>query len=267
MATAYVIIEFISIITEPFGLPDWTLKLVLVLLSIGFIVSLILSWNYSVTPEGLKRTGSALVAQTSKKTATKPAKRKLKTSDVVIAVLAILVGVLAYPRVFKGSDNLQAMTRSVTVINEFGEKEIHEVFNENYLAKLAIFPFTDESRDSSLSWLQYGIFDAVGEDLHQFPYMSIGWNEDVFHLHEQIKSARTDGIPRFLTGTFRTDGEVYEISSRLYQTDNGVILAERVFRGKDFFALVDPISLQTRTIASEFLFCTYWLMWRGGKYQ
>ena len=39
------------------GLPDWTLKLVLVLLAIGLIVSVILSWIYDIKPEGgLKKT-------------------------------------------------------------------------------------------------------------------------------------------------------------------------------------------------------------------
>ena len=36
-AAAFVILELVDIITEPFGLPDWTLKLVVVLLSIGLM--------------------------------------------------------------------------------------------------------------------------------------------------------------------------------------------------------------------------------------
>ncbi len=51
-ATAFVILELVSILIEPFGLPDWTLKLVIVLLSIGFIISVIISWIYDFKPEG-----------------------------------------------------------------------------------------------------------------------------------------------------------------------------------------------------------------------
>jgi len=51
-AAAFVILELVDIITEPFGLPDWTLKLVVVLLSVGLIVSIILSWIYDIHPEG-----------------------------------------------------------------------------------------------------------------------------------------------------------------------------------------------------------------------
>ena len=55
-AAAYVILELTSIIAEPFGLPYWTLKLIFVLLSIGFIITVILSWIYDITPEEVHKT-------------------------------------------------------------------------------------------------------------------------------------------------------------------------------------------------------------------
>lgn len=63
-AAAFVILELVDIITEPFGLPDWTLKLVVVLLSIGMLMSIILSWIYDLSPDGgLERTKSIRVVQ------------------------------------------------------------------------------------------------------------------------------------------------------------------------------------------------------------
>ncbi|MDX2443948.1 MAG: hypothetical protein QNK30_09130 [Bacteroidales bacterium] len=55
-AAAFVLMELVDIISEPFGLPDWTLKFVVVFLSIGFIISIILSWIYDVTPDGIQKT-------------------------------------------------------------------------------------------------------------------------------------------------------------------------------------------------------------------
>jgi len=51
-ATAFVILELTSIIQEPLNLPDWTLTIVIILLSIGLIVSIILSWIYEINPGG-----------------------------------------------------------------------------------------------------------------------------------------------------------------------------------------------------------------------
>jgi len=135
----------------------------------------------------------------------------------------------------------------VTFVNEFGEKETRRVFKQDYITRLAIFPFTNESIDSSKNWLQYGIRNAIFEDLLQFNYLLIGFNDiDASHLQEQIKYTTSNYIPYFLTGAFRiTDGN-YQITSKLYQTANGAIMAERVFRGSDFFSLIDSVSLQAR---------------------
>jgi tetratricopeptide (TPR) repeat protein len=158
-------------------------------------------------------------------------------SNIVITVVIVLL-------LSKGTD-LQAMTETVTVVNEFGEKEIHKVFKENYVTKLAAYPFNNESGDTSLNWLQYGISGAVEEDLFQFNYILLG-PDNATHLQEQIKYAKTNNFPYFLTGSFMiTDGN-YEITSRIYQTSNGSVIKERDFRGTNFFSLMDSISLQAR---------------------
>jgi hypothetical protein len=58
-AAAFVILELVSIIAEPFGLPDWTINLVFVLLVIGLLITIILSWIYDITPEGIEKTKPA----------------------------------------------------------------------------------------------------------------------------------------------------------------------------------------------------------------
>lgn len=55
-AAAYVILELTSIIEEALELPEFTTKVVIILLSIGFIIISILSWIYDFTPEGIRRT-------------------------------------------------------------------------------------------------------------------------------------------------------------------------------------------------------------------
>ena len=50
-AVSLAILELVSNISEPFGLPGWTLKFIFVILIIGLILSVILSWIYDVHPE------------------------------------------------------------------------------------------------------------------------------------------------------------------------------------------------------------------------
>ena len=47
-----------------FEIPNWAVRLVIVLLILGFPVALILSWAFDITPEGIKRTDEVLPQQT-----------------------------------------------------------------------------------------------------------------------------------------------------------------------------------------------------------
>jgi TolB-like protein len=51
-ASAFVILELVDILAPSLRLPDWTLNLVLLLLCVGFVIAVILSWIYDKHPEG-----------------------------------------------------------------------------------------------------------------------------------------------------------------------------------------------------------------------
>ncbi|GAI39197.1 unnamed protein product, partial [marine sediment metagenome] len=199
---AYVLIELANNVVEPLNLPYWTPRLVILLLIVGFPIAAILSWIFDMTPEGIKKTES--IEETIEPPPPPlPIKRRLKVSDGIIVVLVVVVMIMAYPKIFQKEQSLASMTFPVTVINEFGEKKTRRVFKENYVTKLAIFPFTNEIKDSSENWLQIGIHDAILVDLFQFNYIIMGANPNATHLQEQIKHAKTNNSPHFLTGIFR----------------------------------------------------------------
>ena len=56
--TAFIILQLFDIIAQPLEWPTWTLTFVIVLLCIGFIITLLISWIYDMTPEGIRKTGS-----------------------------------------------------------------------------------------------------------------------------------------------------------------------------------------------------------------
>src|SRR5437763_17111362 len=64
VAVAYIIaagfiIQIASAVFPAWELPNWTLRLVIVLLLIGFPVALILAWAYDMTPQGIQATPTA----------------------------------------------------------------------------------------------------------------------------------------------------------------------------------------------------------------
>src|SRR5882757_6498743 len=64
IAAAYIIaagfiIQIGSAVFPAWELPNWTLRLVVVLLLMGFPIALILAWAYDVTPRGIRVTPSS----------------------------------------------------------------------------------------------------------------------------------------------------------------------------------------------------------------
>src|SRR6266513_2718269 len=61
VAIAYAVVSWLltQIATQVFPffeIPDWAVRLVIILLALGFPVALILSWAFDITPQGIKRT-------------------------------------------------------------------------------------------------------------------------------------------------------------------------------------------------------------------
>jgi TolB-like protein len=54
---AFVVAQSADLLTPALLLPDWTYRLVVFLLFLGFPVVLVLSWTFDITPEGVRRAG------------------------------------------------------------------------------------------------------------------------------------------------------------------------------------------------------------------
>lgn len=55
-ASAFAILQAADMIFPRLGLPSWTINLVMILLACGLVISIIFSWFYDITSEGIKKT-------------------------------------------------------------------------------------------------------------------------------------------------------------------------------------------------------------------
>lgn len=56
LAAVWLLVQVAAIVVPEFELPDWTMRAILVLAVIGFVVTVTLAWIYDLTPEGIRRT-------------------------------------------------------------------------------------------------------------------------------------------------------------------------------------------------------------------
>ena len=123
-ATTFVILELVSIIEEPLQLPDWTLELVIVLLCIGFIITVIFSWIYDITPEGIEKTKP--IKESEEEGSEKPSGFNAWKIATYISVV-IIIGLIIFHTVGerKQAEYITELEKSIAVL-PFEDMSPHE---------------------------------------------------------------------------------------------------------------------------------------------
>jgi tetratricopeptide (TPR) repeat protein len=208
-ATAFILLQLADILTPALLLPEWTTRLVTLILIIGFPIAVIFSWVFDITPEGIKKTESIEVSE-SKKIVTTPAKRIFKTSNIIIAALIIVVGILAYPKIFK-QDTLDKLRSS-------GER-----------ISVAVMPFQNMTNDTSKNILQGWIQDNLTNLLSNSEELKVKKTESVSAVinskgittYASITPSLAGSISRrldadiFIYGNIKKDAATFRLTAQL----------------------------------------------------
>ncbi len=112
-AASFVLLELVDIITEPLGLPGWTINLVLVLLSIGFVIAVILSWVYDITPDGVQKTKPVKEVRKAEKTVTSNS-WKIATYVSILIIVTLVVFQILNSR--DRSIEIQDLAKSIAIL-------------------------------------------------------------------------------------------------------------------------------------------------------
>src|SRR6266446_6467949 len=131
---AWLLIQVATQVFPFFEIPNWTVRLVVLLIIIGFPIALVIAWAFELTPEGLKRTEVADAA---------PAPRSRSRAWVYVVLIA---GALSAGLFFLG--RFTASTKQ-SVLAAVSSKSI------------AVLPFDNLSRDPDNAYFASGIQDEI----------------------------------------------------------------------------------------------------------
>jgi len=235
-AASFVILELVDIIAEPFGLPDWTLKLVVVLLSIGFIISIILSWIYDVTPEGVKKTKPiSKVSEQQKETGSKMIGWKITSYVSIVIIIGLLM------------------------VNIFGIRRQAEVDTE--LEKsIAVLPFNNFSEDSDQEFMCLGLTDEIITNLFKIKSF-----DKVISLSSVLTYIGTDkmipqiadelGVNYILEGKYTKIGDQVRVSAQLIEPKHDKHIWQNDYDRpyKEIIVIQSDIALQIAAHIKTFL--------------
>src|SRR5207302_9177852 len=135
VAVAYVVAGWalaqgIAQVFPVFDVPNWAIRLIVLLIIIGFPIALILAWAFELTPEGLKRTEDVDLAA-------KPRAKSHAWIYVVIAGALVSIGLF--------------------MLGRYGFREKTPSSNEVPAKSVAVLPFGNLSRDPDNEYFAAGI--------------------------------------------------------------------------------------------------------------
>ena len=108
--TAWLIREVVDVIGPNLGWPDSIAPLVIKILLVGFPISLVLTWLYEVSPQGLKRTGAVQEDTPENRRSGK------RLNHLIIGALAITICFMLVERVFFAGNTSNQQTTGGEVL-------------------------------------------------------------------------------------------------------------------------------------------------------
>ena len=186
-------------------------------------------------------------------------KKKWAIAEKIGLPANIIFSILLLIFIFNGKD-LGAATKALTIENEDGEKIERIIVKNEFRKKIAIFFFENDSQDTTLNWLQYGITTMISYDLSQDIFMHTLPATEFYYKLDEYGFSDGLGIPfvlekkitnyfhlnTFITGSFKIINNEYSVKLNLFNAKNGTLISENNFTGANIFTIIDNITKQIK---------------------
>ena len=222
---AFVILEVASIVADPLGLPDWTMPLLIVLLTIGLIISVVVSWIYEVSPDGVMQKTKPLKESASKGIESSSLSWKIASYISFLVIVALIVlNILSHN---KNTEKTINTGKSIAVLpfqnlsNDSSQVYFCEAMREeilNHIEKINLFSVrsrtsTDQYRNTTKNSV------AIGQEL-KVNYLvegSVSLIGNEMKIWLQLINARTD--EHIWSGDFiREKKQIFELQTEIAKT-------------------------------------------------
>lgn len=219
----WALLQITDVITPILELPEWTPKLIFVILAVGLVPALIFAWAFELTPDGLKKEQDVDRTQSI----TKDTGRKLDFA--IIGILMLAIGMLLVER-YSG---------------EKPEVAINEVTKS-----IAVLPFVNMSSDEEQEYFSDGITEEILNSLATIKELKVAGRTSSFAFKGRNEDLRkigdTLGVEHILEGSVRKSGTTVRITAQLIQVKDGFHLWSATYDREltDIFAIQDEIAAE-----------------------
>jgi serine/threonine-protein kinase len=228
VGVAYAVVGWllVQVATQVFPfleIPNWTIRLVILMTALGFPVTLIIAWAFELTPEGIKRTEDADAA------------RQHSRGGVWIVVV-VIAAMFSLGLFFLGRYTGHATARPTDVATAFAQKSI------------AVLPLVNTSGDPNNEYFSDGLSEELIAVLAKIPELKvIGRSSSFFFKGKSGDSAAIGqklGVANLIEGSVRKQGDRVRIVAELISAADGRSLWSETYDRelKDVFAVQAEIA-------------------------
>ena len=230
VAAAYAVVGWllIQVATQVFPfleIPNWAIRLVILLTALGFPVAVVIAWAFELTPEGIKRTDAADAA------------RQHSRGSVWIAVV-VVAATLSLGLFFLGRYTAGTST----------PRSGETATASNLQKSIAVLPLVNTSGDPSNEYFSDGLSEELIAVLAKIPELKvIGRSSSFFFKGKSSDSAAIGqrlGVANIIEGSVRKQGDRVRIVAELISAVDGRSLWSETYDRelKDVFAVQEEIA-------------------------
>ncbi len=227
VVVAWIILQLSEILMPAFGIPEWGLRFIFIVIMLGFPLALIFAWAFEMTPEGIKREKDVDRSQSI----TPDTGRKL--DRMMITVLALAV-------VFLVVDNY--------VLDQGDSTPGTVVESDEALYSIAVLPFVNMSNDPDNEYFSEGLSEELLNVLAKIENFRVAGRTSSFSFKGKDTDFQTIGeklkVETILEGSVRKAGDQVRITAQLVNVKDGYHLWSATYDRKldNIFEVQDEIA-------------------------
>jgi TolB-like protein/Tfp pilus assembly protein PilF len=233
---AWLVTQVAGTILPMFDAPDWVARTVVVLLAIGFIPALIISWVFELTPDGLRREDDVVPVEPIDSSEPNIAQRM---NRMIIVVLLLALGYFAFDK-FVLTPGRAATARVITPATA----------KTPAAASIAVLPFADMSQAKDQEYFSDGLSEEILNLLAQIRDLKVIGRTSSFAFKGRNEDLRTIGntlgVAYLLEGSVRKAGDDLRITAQLIEVEDGSHLWSQTYDRK----LENVFAIQTEIAGS-----------------
>jgi TolB-like protein/tetratricopeptide (TPR) repeat protein len=229
---AWLLLQIIDVTTPIIGAPDWVPKALLLLIVVGFPITILLAWAFELTPEGVKFARDV----DRSLSITRSTGRTL--DFIIIAVLSVAVVIFA--------------------LDKFLWSAPAETVAGNKKRSIAVLPFENMSGDPNQLFFSDGISEEILNSLVRVDGISVASRTSSFGFRGESQSIREIAeelqVLFVLEGSVRKAGERVRITAQLIDAEHDRHLWSETYDRDlaDIFAIQSEIANAiARSVRSE----------------